>query len=177
MPLRPRCGYAAVFPRSLPGGSCPPPRKFPARHERAGARRRQPRSTRFRAGAASRGCHTPVPRVLLSVTLAGPAPSGSPDTSRLCRGCSRPHRRFPDQAAPSFAALLRQGQRWKVFHLHSNRQRLTAHVDRGLAYAAALPTIDRQSGDTSSVAAKSLAFLQNGGCSERILTTASVTLE
>src|SRR5712672_366454 len=33
MPLRPRCGYAAVFPRSLPGGSCLPPREFPARHE------------------------------------------------------------------------------------------------------------------------------------------------
>jgi hypothetical protein len=30
MPLRHRCGYAAVFPRSLPGGSCLPPRKFPA---------------------------------------------------------------------------------------------------------------------------------------------------
>src|SRR5204863_7394935 len=75
---------------------------------------------------------TLVPRVLLSVTLTGPAPSGSTDTSRLCRGCSRPPRRFPDQAAPSFTAPLRQGQRWKVFHLHSNRQRLTAHVDRGL---------------------------------------------
>ena len=48
-------------------------------------------------------------RVLLSLTLAGPAPSGSTDTSRLCRGCSHPHRRFPDQAAPSFAALLGQG--------------------------------------------------------------------
>ena len=32
MPLRPRCEYAAVFPRSLPGSSCLPPRKFPARH-------------------------------------------------------------------------------------------------------------------------------------------------
>ena len=31
MPLRLRCEYAAVFPRSLPGSSCPPPREFPAR--------------------------------------------------------------------------------------------------------------------------------------------------
>jgi hypothetical protein len=30
MPLRHRCGYAAVLPRSLPGSSCPPPREFPA---------------------------------------------------------------------------------------------------------------------------------------------------
>src|SRR6266542_3432246 len=73
---------------------------------------------------------TLVPRVLLSATLAGPAPSGSTDTSRLCRGCSHPPRRFPDQAAPSFAALLRQGQRWMVSHLHPTQQRLTAHEDQ-----------------------------------------------
>ena len=30
MPLRHRCEYAAAFPRSLPGSSCPPPREFPA---------------------------------------------------------------------------------------------------------------------------------------------------
>ena len=40
--------------------------------------------------------------------LAGPRPSGSTGPSRHCRGCSHPPRRFPDQAAPSFAALLRQ---------------------------------------------------------------------
>jgi hypothetical protein len=33
MPLRHRSGYAADLPRSLPGGSCLPPREFPARHE------------------------------------------------------------------------------------------------------------------------------------------------
>ena len=32
MPLRHRREYAAVLPRSLPGGACPPPRKFPAAH-------------------------------------------------------------------------------------------------------------------------------------------------
>src|SRR5215471_1021965 len=51
---------------------------------------------------------TPVPRVLLSAMLAGPAPSGSAGTLRLCQGCSRPPRHHPDQAAPSFTALLRQ---------------------------------------------------------------------
>ena len=30
MPLRPRCEYAAVLPRSLPDGSCPPSQEFPA---------------------------------------------------------------------------------------------------------------------------------------------------
>ena len=29
MPLRHRCEYAAVLPRSLPDSSCPPPREFP----------------------------------------------------------------------------------------------------------------------------------------------------
>jgi hypothetical protein len=33
MPLRHRHGYAAAFPRSLPGSSCLPPQEFPARHE------------------------------------------------------------------------------------------------------------------------------------------------
>jgi hypothetical protein len=63
------------------------------------------------AGKPLRDVVTLVPRVLLSVTLAGPAPSGSADTSRLCQGCSHPHRHLPEQAAPSFTALLRQGQR------------------------------------------------------------------
>jgi hypothetical protein len=52
-----------------------------------------------------------VPCVLLSVTLAGPTPSGSASASRLCQGCSHPPRHLPGQAALSFAALLRQGRR------------------------------------------------------------------
>ena len=39
---------------------------------------------------------------------------------------------LPGSGCPQLRpALLRQGQRWKVSHLHSNRQRLTAHGDRG----------------------------------------------
>ena len=59
MPLRHRCEYAAVLPRSLPRQLMPTAAGVPYRFP-AGARRPQPRSTRFRAGAASRGCHTPV---------------------------------------------------------------------------------------------------------------------
>jgi len=51
---------------------------------------------------------TLVPRVLLFVTLAEPTPSGDPGVSRLCQGCSHPPRHLPDQAALSYAALLRQ---------------------------------------------------------------------
>jgi hypothetical protein len=111
MPLRHRCEYAAAFPRSLPGSSCPPPREFPAPPTRGRCAPLPAQIHQVRAGAASRGCHTPVPHVLLSVTLAGPRPSGSAGPSRRCRGCSHPHRHHPAQAAPSSTALLRQDQR------------------------------------------------------------------
>lgn len=54
---------------------------------------------------------TPVPHVLLFITLAGPAPSGSASTPRRCQDCSHPPRHLPDQAVLSVTALLRQGQR------------------------------------------------------------------
>lgn len=68
-----------------------------------------------RAGSVLRDFETPVPRVLLSITLAGPAPSGSASTPRRCQDCSRPPRHLPDQAVLSFTALLRQGRwRWSL---------------------------------------------------------------
>jgi hypothetical protein len=58
---------------------------------------------------------TPVPLVLLSVTLAGPAPSGSTGTPRRCQDCSRPDRHLPDRTVLSFTVLLRQDQwRWSL---------------------------------------------------------------
>ena len=111
MPLRHRCGYAAAFPRSLPSSSCPPPREFPARPLHGRCAPHPAQIHQVRAGAASRGCHTPVPHVLLSVTLAGPRPSGSTGPSRLCQGCSHPPRHHSGRAALSFTALLRQDQR------------------------------------------------------------------
>ncbi len=84
----------------LPGSSR---RKRPG-----GTHRTRPRSARFEPVYVLKDLKTPVPCVLLSATLAGPAPSGSADTSRLCQGCSRPPRHHPDQAALSFTALLRQ---------------------------------------------------------------------
>jgi hypothetical protein len=59
----------------------------------------------------NQGRRTPVPRVLLSNTLAEPAPSGSADTSRLCQGCSHPPRQHPDQAALSFDPPAATGRR------------------------------------------------------------------
>src|SRR5258708_17744929 len=63
-------------------------------------------SVRFEPVSRLKDVTTPVPRVLLSVTLARPAPSGSTGTSRLCQRCSRPPRHHPAQAAPSYSDLL-----------------------------------------------------------------------
>jgi hypothetical protein len=77
-----------------------------------------------------------------------PAPPGSGCAQLQPGCCDSPARRPPvtsfdsqrltahqrlvaHSGCASFSALLRQGQRRKVSHLHSNRQRLTAHVDRG----------------------------------------------
>jgi hypothetical protein len=51
---------------------------------------------------------------------------------------------LPAQAAPPRCPASTE-QAAKVSPCHSNRQHLTAHVDRGLAYAAALPAIDLSS--------------------------------
>src|SRR5262249_9178514 len=59
-----------------------------------------------RAGARLWDVPTPVPRVLLSATLAGHTPSGGTDPPRLCQGCSRPPRHHPGQAALSFSGPL-----------------------------------------------------------------------
>ena len=100
-------GYAADLPRGLPGLQQTPARKFPPQQQTAGRAAPGP----YPPGSSrchSQGRKTPVPRVLLSATLAGPAPSGSTRTSRLCQGCSRPPRHHPDQAALSYTTLLRQ---------------------------------------------------------------------
>ncbi len=99
--------YTAGLPHGLPVRLSYTSRKFPPPHgQRCALRPAQIRQVR--AGGPGEGRKAPVPRVLLSATLAGPAPSGSTRTSRLCQGCSRPPRRHADQAAPSFSGLLRQ---------------------------------------------------------------------
>jgi hypothetical protein len=61
-------------------------------------------SRRHRYGASTTDS---LPLRLLTL-LAGPGPSGSTGPSRRCRGCSRPPRRSPDQAASSFTRPLRR---------------------------------------------------------------------
>ena len=69
----------------------------------------------------------PLPRVYLSVSLTGPDPSGSPEPTRLCRGCSHLPRRSPDRLPPA-SPHRHDGRAPKVSHLRPTQQRLVAHV-------------------------------------------------
>ena len=126
MSLRHRHKYAVVLPRGLLASFEIPARELPARNARCAPHPAQIRQ--IRAGVIFKGRKTPVPRVLLAVPLAGPAPSGSTDTPRLCQGRSRPPRHHPDQAALSSTPLLRQaGGEGLSPPLES--QRLTAQLE------------------------------------------------
>ena len=101
-------GTPQTFPMASRGRSMHTAPEVPAASVHGGTHRARPISARFEPVSQIEGRKTPVPRVLLSATLAGPAPSGSTGTSRLCQGCSRPPRRHADQAALSYSDLLRQ---------------------------------------------------------------------
>jgi hypothetical protein len=108
-----------------------PCQKFPTRHHEWVRTAHQPRSTGFRAGTFSRGVTTPVPRVYLPISLTAPGPSGSPEPTRLCRGCSHPPRRPPDQAASSFTSPLRRRRNGRsLTSIRKQQQRLVAHTNR-----------------------------------------------
>jgi hypothetical protein len=120
-----RHGYAAV-PSPWPSGPANTDLSgsSPLRHEGTGAHRARPISARFRAGDSLRDVKkTSVPLVHLCISLAGPDPSGSTGPSRLCRGCSHPHRHLSGQAAASYACPAATGLAVQVFHLHSVTQR------------------------------------------------------
>jgi hypothetical protein len=112
IPLRHRHGYAVDLHRGLPARLENTSREFPDRHDKKNrqpdAHRTPARIHRVRAGKPSRGVTTPVSHVYLLVSLTRPGPSGSPGPSRLCRGCSHPPQRSPDQAAASFTPPLRR---------------------------------------------------------------------
>jgi hypothetical protein len=91
-PRRPiHSGYGVARPQSMPG-----------------VHGRPTQIRQVRVGSTLTELHALVPHVHLLVLLAGPAPSGSTRASRRCQDCSRHPRRLPDQAALSFARLLRQ---------------------------------------------------------------------
>jgi len=104
---RPRHRCAAGLPCDLTRRHPYTASKVLAAIENGETRRARPRSARFESVSVLKDT-TPVPRVLLSVTLAGPSPSGSTGTFPLRQGCSHPHRHHPAPAALSYVHLLRQ---------------------------------------------------------------------
>ena len=92
--------------------------------ETAGTHRTPAHIHRVRAGQVSRGVTTPVPRVYLSVSLTRPDPSGSPEPTRLCRGCSHLPRRSPDRLPPA-SPHRHDGRAPKVSHLRPTQVRST----------------------------------------------------
>ncbi len=91
MPLQHRHGYAAGLHRGLPAGDITQPRSSPPDRRRAGARCYPAQIRQVRAGGLLlRGVQPLVPHVRLSVSLAGPGPSGSAGPSRRCQGCCPP---------------------------------------------------------------------------------------
>jgi len=110
MPLRLRHTYAADFRCGLPIGDVNRSEEFPA--PRADLRRHPAHIRQVRAGGLLlRGFQPLVPHVRLPVSLAGPASSGSADTSRRCRGCLPLDSLVPAlRAAPSFTRPLRRAR-------------------------------------------------------------------
>ena len=96
---------------------------------RMGTHREPAQIHRVRAGGRSRGVTQPVPYVYLPVSLTTPGPSGSPEPTRLCRGCSHPPRRPPDQAASSFTSPLRRQRDGRSLTSIRQQQRLVAHSE------------------------------------------------
>jgi hypothetical protein len=82
--------------------------KFPATVKRSRVRTATSPYPPDLSWRAVKGRQTLISRVHLLVSLTGPAPSGSADTSRRCQGCSHPHQHLLDQAAPSFTQPLRR---------------------------------------------------------------------
>ena len=137
MPLRHRHGYPAALHRGLPADIDKTTEEFPYQRETppAGllAHRTRPMSARFGAGKPLRDVE--------AGSCSYSSPSRSPDPHHLAvltrsgfvRAAPTHTRHLPGQTTLGFTAQLRQGRRQKVSHLLLKQQRLTAHVDPGLA--------------------------------------------
>ena len=109
MPRQHRHEYAAGFPRGLLGDQVHRRRSHQPHETTAGARCCPARIHQISSRFESYGGSTTGSLALrLSVSLAGPKPSGGTGPSRRCRGCSHPTLRLQGQAAPRFTELLRQ---------------------------------------------------------------------
>ena len=124
-----------------PGQRVKPARKFPPRHPPAGKHRTRPTSARFEPVTNLKGVITPVPRVLLFVSLAGPAPSGSTGTSRLCQGCFPPSPAPPGSGCPQLQPPAATGRRWRS--LTPTRNNSASRRTYSVGYSVTSGKLDR----------------------------------
>lgn len=98
MSLRHRHEYAVDLPRGLPAGFHKPTQKFPT--DLGGCAPHPAPIRQVRAGGPLRDVMTLVPRVLLSISLAGPAPSGSTGHVPALSGLLLPSPASPGSGCP-----------------------------------------------------------------------------
>jgi hypothetical protein len=108
---RHRHEYAADLPHGLPGLVKEPPREVPASELPGGTHRARPLSTRFEPVYGLKDVTAPVPRVLLSATLAGPAPSGSTGHVPALSGLLPPFPAPPGSGCPQLHRPAATGRR------------------------------------------------------------------
>jgi hypothetical protein len=113
IPLRHRHAYPAALRRGLPAGDMNRPRSRPP--PTAGVHRDPAHIRQVRAGGILRGVRTLVSHVHLSVSLAGPEPSGSAGPSRRCRGCLPPSPAPPGSGCPQLHQAAATAQRRSPF--------------------------------------------------------------
>ena len=153
-----------------PGRRHQPAKEFPARPSRSGARCNPAPICQVRAGGLLlRGFLPLVPRVHLSVSLAGPAPSDSAGASRRCQGCFRLHRCPPGSGCPQLQPARCDGPMAVVSHHRKVQERLVAldvgHPQpvRGLGLEATLDQVRRGAGlGVTTRGARPLATTHSG---------------
>ena len=101
------------------------------------------------AGRYLKDVITQVPLVLLPITLAGPAPSGSSGPSRLCQGCSHPLPAPSEAGCPQLRRPATTGSAVQVSHLHSNNS--ASWRTNALIYGSGIDRFGRTSGEPRPV--------------------------
>ena len=110
MPLQHRHDYAAGLHRGLPVGALHRPRSSP--HQTCGcALLSSPDLPGFELVDRLRSVQSLVSHVRLSVSLAGPGPSGSAGPSRRCQGCFPPSPSSQGSGCPQLHRLAATSQR------------------------------------------------------------------
>jgi len=123
MPLQHRHGYAAGIHRGLPVGDITQPESSLRRS--GGARCCPAQICQVRAGGfVLRGVQPLVPHVRLSVSLAGPGPSGSAGPSRRCQGCCPPSPSSQGSGCPQLRPARCDEPEAVSFHHRRVRERL-----------------------------------------------------